>query len=219
MKSISPSNRFTNLYTLQITYEVYVFTSRCLVTAPNNIDSSASVIMSLLDDNSSWPQLQLPASTALCSIGTDRKENTALNSSSIIVAGRCLAITRLFMEPFPRKGQCLSSHMEFAILIQLVPFFEYLPWWQRKFAYICAYLFRHFCPPVFMWQLESRWTDYRNRRHRRVSVESITIFQFELNWATRPDTSHKHLLAFSAVWRLLLAHVQSVLFRFLNTIL
>jgi hypothetical protein len=28
-----------------------------------------------------------------------------------IVAGRCLAMARLFIEPFPRNGQCLSSHV------------------------------------------------------------------------------------------------------------
>jgi hypothetical protein len=47
---------------------------------------------------------------SLYSLGTDRIQNTAPNSS-IVIASRCLAMARLFIEPLPCNGQCLSSHV------------------------------------------------------------------------------------------------------------
>jgi hypothetical protein len=65
---------------------VTVFTSRCSITVPNNGYSFAIVLTSL------------PADYSI--------ENTTPNSS--IVAGRCLAMDRLFIDPLPLNGQSLS---------------------------------------------------------------------------------------------------------------
>jgi hypothetical protein len=52
-----------------------------------------------------------PRRPSLYSIGTNRTENYAPNSSSMVVAGRCLPMACLFIEPLPRNGQCSSSHI------------------------------------------------------------------------------------------------------------
>jgi hypothetical protein len=44
-----------------------------------------------------------PTRLSLYSLGTDRIENTTSNNS-IVIAGSCLAMTRLFIEPLPRNG-------------------------------------------------------------------------------------------------------------------
>jgi hypothetical protein len=61
---------------------------------------------------------QLPRRLLLCSLGTDRIENAAYNSSSI-VAGRCLAKALLFIESLPRNEQCLSSHVTISSVSKL----------------------------------------------------------------------------------------------------
>jgi hypothetical protein len=40
-------------------------------------------------------------------------ENYVPNSSSIVVAGRCLAMVQLFFEQFRRNGQYLISHVRY----------------------------------------------------------------------------------------------------------
>jgi hypothetical protein len=44
-------------------------------------------------------------------LGTVCIGSTAPNSFSVAVARRCLVMARLVIETFPRKGQCLSSHV------------------------------------------------------------------------------------------------------------
>jgi hypothetical protein len=61
---------------------------------------------------------QLPRRLLLCGLGTDRIENAAYNSSSI-VAGRCLAMARLFVESLPRNEKCLSSHITISSVSKL----------------------------------------------------------------------------------------------------
>jgi hypothetical protein len=53
---------------------------------------------------------KLPRRILLYSIGINSKENTAPNSS-IIAAGRWLAMADLYIELFPCCVQCLSSHV------------------------------------------------------------------------------------------------------------
>jgi hypothetical protein len=50
-----------------------------------------------------WPSLY-----SLC---TDRIENTASIIYSIVVAGRYIAMGRLFIEPLQRNGEFLNSHV------------------------------------------------------------------------------------------------------------
>jgi hypothetical protein len=55
--------------------------------------------------------LSLSPRPSLYILGTDRIENTAPNNSSIVVAGRCLVMARLFIETLPLNRQYLSSQV------------------------------------------------------------------------------------------------------------
>jgi hypothetical protein len=58
-----------------------------------------------------WPSLH-----CLC---TDRIENAVSNISSIIVAGRCITMARLFIEPLQRNRKILNSHVTIFTLVHL----------------------------------------------------------------------------------------------------
>jgi hypothetical protein len=58
----------------------------------------------------------LPRRLSLYSRGTDRTEITVYNSLSSVVAGRCLAMACLLIEPLPRSGQCLSNNVTVIII-------------------------------------------------------------------------------------------------------
>jgi hypothetical protein len=120
-----------------------VFTRRCLVTAFNNADSSASVLMSLLSGEYPATELQCnlfsaslaeinselsgsPQLSSLQPLHTDRVENTVPNTNSIIpcvfvAAGTCLpnrcletgCITQWFIR-LPRS-HCIATAVHFRI--------------------------------------------------------------------------------------------------------
>jgi hypothetical protein len=55
------------------------------------------------------PRLHTGAWILLCRFDTDRIENSS--NSSLVVAGRCLAIARLLIEPLPSSGRSFGYHV------------------------------------------------------------------------------------------------------------
>jgi hypothetical protein len=47
----------------------------------------------------------------LYDLGMNRMESNDSYILRVLLAGRCLAMVRLFIEPFPNKGKRLNSHV------------------------------------------------------------------------------------------------------------
>jgi hypothetical protein len=121
-------NCFIDLHTLQVTTLQHTQSLLCLHQSLPGNGSEPCRFLSFrtrvltgwrLACISSWP---LTHGLSLCNLGMDCIENT-VSSSSLIVAGvlasHCVALARLFVEPFPCNGQCLGSHVTVFYVILL----------------------------------------------------------------------------------------------------